>query len=227
MIDLGAVGTRGPRGDYKINNGGDIIGFKLGNGNAALDRRGRLIDLGSLGGQGSAARALNDSDQVVGFSQLSAPGPSVIHAFLYSRGNMRDLGTLGGQYSFANDVNNRGEVVGAAYTPGSHYHAFLYSEGSMRDLGTLGGPVSIAAAINDRGDVVGESDINKTASHGFLFRNGRMIDLNSQIPANSGFVVVNAEDINNRGQIAAEAISTNPQDHTYYIALLNPTKSGR
>jgi probable HAF family extracellular repeat protein len=227
MIDLGAVGTRGPRGDYKINNGGDIIGFKLDNGDAALDRRGRLIDLGSLAGQGSAARALNDSGQVVGFSQVSAPGSNVFHAFLYSRGRMRDLGTLGGQYSLANDINKSGEVVGAAYTPGSLYHAFLYRNGGMLDLGTLGGPVSIAAAVNNRGDVVGYSNTSTPISHGFLFRNGRMIDLNALIPANSGFVVVNAEDINDRGQIAAEAISTNPQDHSYYTVMLNPTKGSR
>jgi hypothetical protein len=54
-----------------------------------------------------------------------------------------------------------------------------------------------------------------------------MIDLNSLIPAHSGLVVVNADDVNNRGQIAAEAISTNPKDHSYYIVILNPTKSAR
>jgi probable HAF family extracellular repeat protein len=229
MTDLGAIGSRGPFGSIKINNRGDIIGFKLGNGDAALDHRGTLIDLGSLAGLGSAARDLNDNGQVVGFSPVPGPGSvsNVIHAFLYSHGKMFDLGTLGGKSSVANDINKRGEIVGPAFTASGVYHAFLYNHGGMTDLGTLGGPNSDAAAINDRGDVVGFSNVNTKVSHGFLYKNGRMVDLNSLIPANSGFVVVNAEDINNRGQIAAEAISTNPQDHTYYIVMLNPTKSAR
>jgi probable HAF family extracellular repeat protein len=230
MTDLGPAGparTSGPLGDFKISNRGDIIGFTLGNGNAALDRRGRLIDLGSLAGQGSAARALNDKGQVVGFSPVSGPGPNVFHAFLYMRGRMTDLGTLGGDDSVANDINQHGEVVGPANIANGYAHAFLYKNGRMKDLGTLGGPASDAGAINNHGDVVGVSTINSTTSHGYLYRNGKMIDLNSLIPANSGFVVVNAEDINDRGQIAAEAISTNPQDHSYYIVKLNPTKSAR
>jgi probable HAF family extracellular repeat protein len=225
MTDLGAIGSRGPFGHIKINNRGDIIGFKVGNGDAALDRRGTMIDLGSLAGLGSAAQDLNDNGQVVGFSPVPAPGSDVIHAFLYSHGKMYDLGTLGGKYSEANDINKRGEVVGPASIASGAYHAFLYNHGRMTDLGTLGGPNSDAAAINDHGDVVGFSNLNTKISHGYIYRNGRMIDLNSLIPANSGFVVVNAEDINNRGQIAAEAISTNLRDHTYYIVMLNPTKS--
>ena len=35
-----------------------------------------------------------------------------------------------------------------------------------------------------------------------------------------------AQDINDGGQIAAQAISTNPQNHTEYDVLLNPTTNG-
>jgi probable HAF family extracellular repeat protein len=227
MTDLGAIGSRGPFGHIKINNRGDIIGFKLGNGDAALDRRGTMIDLGSLAGLGSAARDLNDNGQVVGSSPVPGPGSPVVHAFLYSNGKMFDLGTLGGKSSEANDINKSREVVGTASIASGAYHAFLYNHGGMTDLGTLGGPNSDAAAINDLGDVVGFSNVNTKVSHGFLYRNGRMTDLNSLIPANSGFVVVAAEDINNRGQIAAEAVSTNPLNHSVYPVLLNPTKHGR
>jgi len=45
-----------------------------------------FTDLGTLGGNGSEAFAINNSGQVVGGSQ---------HAFLYDGSTMRDLGTLG------------------------------------------------------------------------------------------------------------------------------------
>jgi len=229
MTDLGARGSIGPFGSVKINNRGDTIGFKLGNGDAALGHRGRLIDLGSLAGMGSAARDLNDNGQVVGFSPVPGSRPDYIpvHAFLYSHGKLKDLGTLGGDFSVAYDINQTGQVVGSAFTASGCYHAFLYNHGRMTDLGTLGGPDSVAAAVNSHGDVVGYSNISYQNSHGFLYRNGSMIDLNSLIPASSGFVVVNAEDINNRGQIIGEARPTNPQDHTNYIVMLNPTRRAR
>jgi probable HAF family extracellular repeat protein len=70
--------------------------------------------------------------------------------------------------------------------------------------------------------VVGGSLVGGNVTHGFLYNHGTMTDLNSLIPANSGFIIVNAQDINDRGQIAAQAISTNPQDPTQYVVLLNP-----
>jgi probable HAF family extracellular repeat protein len=228
MTDLGPFDPNAPIGDFKINNHGDVIGLALSDGDASLDRHGTKIDLGSLAGLGSAARDLNDHDEVVGYSAVSGTGSSqIVHAFLYSHGKMTDLGTLGGADSMANDINALGAIVGVSDTASGAPHAFLDRHGQMIDLGTLGGPMSDAGAINDSGEVVGGSLINATVAHGFLDKHGKMIDLNTLIPANSGFVIVNAEDINNPGQIAAEAESTNPQDHTVYLVLLSPTKHDR
>src|SRR5438105_11273061 len=94
-----------------------------------------VTDLGTLGGDMSNARDINDAGQVVGAAEIR---PNVDHAFLYSGGKMMDLGTLGGSASFANGVNDAGQVVGYADT-GNASHAFLYSGGKMTDLGTLGG----------------------------------------------------------------------------------------
>jgi probable HAF family extracellular repeat protein len=224
-----------PFSGIKINDRGDVIGFPLSNGDASLVRRGRKIDLGSLAGLGSAARALNNGGEVAGFAAIArVPGTGgtsksilLFQAFLYSHGRMTNLGTLGGAESIANDINDRGLVVGSALTASQVSHAFLYRDGRMIDLGTLGGTISEAAAINDRGVVVGRSLTSGSVSHAFIYRDGRMIDLNSLVPANSGFVITNAEAINHRGQIAAEAVSTNAQDHSGYVVLLKPTKNGR
>jgi probable HAF family extracellular repeat protein len=227
MEDLGSVSLSKPFGNAEINDHGDLIGFPLSDGDASLIRRGKTIDLGALGTLGSAAWGLNNQDEVVGYSGISASSSSqVAHAFLYKRGKMFDLGTLGGSSSEGIAINNRGEIVGDANTASGDIHGFLYTHGHMTDLGTLGGPTTQAFAINDSGEVVGWSLVSATVAHGFLYDHGKMVDLNSLIPAGSQFVITSAEGINNHGQIAATAISTNSADQTIYTVLLNP-HSGR
>jgi probable HAF family extracellular repeat protein len=57
-----------------------------------------ITDLGTLGGGGSEALGINNTDQVVGYAGTAG---GFQHAFLYSGGVMSDLGTLGGAYSQA------------------------------------------------------------------------------------------------------------------------------
>ena len=59
---------------------------------------------------------------------------------------------------------------------------------------------STAYGINDRGQVVGYSVTSSSDPHAFLW-DGVMKDLNSLIPENSGWVLTEAMDINNKGQI--------------------------
>ena len=236
LKDLGPVTPAFAEGGMvSINTDGDISGLSVGGYDALIDRHGTHIDLGSLAGLGSVARGLNDSGQVVGLSPTAslpaANGSSqptvIVHAFLYSHGKIRDLGTLGGTDSAANAVNAHGAVVGASETANDAGNdAFLYSQGRMTDLGTLGGRASVAAAINDKGAVVGGSLTSTSAIHGFIDLRGRMVDLNSLIPAESGFVITGAEDINDRGQIVAQGYETSSP--TAHLALLlNPTRSAR
>jgi probable HAF family extracellular repeat protein len=78
----------------------------------------------------------------------------------------------------------------------------------MNDLGTLGGFDSQAAGINNLGQVVGHSQGSFSGNHGFLFSDGAMFDLNGLIDPTAGWIIVDAVDINNSGQIAAYGLNT-------------------
>src|SRR5271170_1850286 len=58
--------------------------------------KGRMVNLGTLGGHCAFAYALNNYGQVVGESTID--GDVDDHAFIWERGKMMDLGTLGGTH---------------------------------------------------------------------------------------------------------------------------------
>ena len=69
-----------------------------------------ITDLGTLGGSSSGAGGINNSGQVVGWSDIT--GNSAGRAFLYDGTAMQDLGTLGGTTSEALGINDSGQFVG-------------------------------------------------------------------------------------------------------------------
>ena len=137
------------------------------NGTSASRASGWAIrDLGTLGGNSSAATAINNRGQIVGWSTTRSGAK---HAFLWQRGTMRDLGTLGGAESAALALNERGQIVGWSTTKKGTKRAVIWGDGGIRLLpwarpaiqirGGSGeiqrGGSSIATGINESGDVTG------------------------------------------------------------------------
>ncbi len=77
----------------------------------------------------------------------------------------------------------------------------------MHDIGTLGGTNSFAFGINDSDMIVGISNNDPSNDNDLPFlytaANG-MVDLNSLIDPQTGWVVTDAEAINDAGQIAGD-----------------------
>ena len=168
--------------------------------------------LGALdGGSWSDAYAVNDSGEVVGYSDLGPMGG--YHAFLYSGGTMTDLGSLrsiaGAAGSIAYAINASGQAVGRAQTNDSSTHAFRTSPDSpinpaTDDLGTLpGARDSEAHGINASGQVVGWSDVGGPYGYHAFFWDAAtgMQDL-GLLPGSDGS---QAYAINDSGQVVGSA----------------------
>ncbi|QEH36095.1 BlaR1 peptidase M56 [Aquisphaera giovannonii] len=185
-------------------------------------------DLGHLGGRDLSRDvlqtmpwAINASGQVVGNSLAPDGWP---HAFRTGPDRpidpeTDDLGTLGGNASDARGINDAGQVVGSASIGGVETHAFRTGpnrpiDPATDDLGTLGGYSSAALAINNRGDVVGTSFAEDWKPRAFVYSSGTMIDLNRRTSLEVGWVLTEARDINDRGQILAIAEDGRHDDPT-------------
>jgi probable HAF family extracellular repeat protein len=168
-----AVGASGTCASFNPNSG-----LYLVEDHALLWEKGRVTDLGNLGGSGGIAGnhacAINNRGQVVGHSELT--DNTTFHGFLWTRETgMRDLGTLpGDSMSLALGINDRGLVAGASLNTSFSPRASVWENGVMTDLNTLIPGNSalyllLALSVNSSGQIVGLAfDTSDNQAHGFL-----------------------------------------------------------
>ena len=169
-----------------------------------------LTNLPLTAGNESVATSINDSGQVVGYSNGDA--------FLWSEAaGMQDLDKMGlASPLLANDINNSGQIVGSSpradLGPISNTKSFLWNgPGNWVYVPTLGGTGVDATAINDPGTVVGSftttSSLSGAPIHAFMWGQGEtsLHDLGTL----NGFTDFYATAINNSDEVVGIATQPN------------------
>jgi probable HAF family extracellular repeat protein len=137
-----------------------------------------ITDLGVLpGGSYSAALAINNEGQIVGYSNLM--GSSNHNGFRYQDGHMSNLGLVpgfvGGE---ATALSDSGNVVGNQYkvNPVTKHHGAIYNDdGSITDVPPLGSNSCNFFGVNNGGDVVGYSETDQgLPTHAVLYTGGQL-----------------------------------------------------
>jgi len=223
MTDIGALPGKNNSAGGSINARGWVTGqsqigiidpsLDIPEFRAALWRQHDVIDLGVLpGGTESLGIHVNDSGQVIGFSDNGVPDPfsfpffftgTQIHTFVWENGAMSDIGTLGGPDAVPG-ASCSGQphdvVVGSSFlnnnpndlTGFPTFHPFRWQNGTMNDLGSLGGTIAFGQCTNHRGQIIGQSNLSgDILTHAFLWENGVMNDLGTLGGDNSEAIWIN------------------------------------
>lgn len=131
-----------------LNNKDQVVGGALtaeGTTHAFLwtlgvDKKGHIVDLGTLGGANSMALAINEAGQIAGWSetgdfyQEQGVTLPIRHGFLWDKGTMYDLGTHDHFYDYpfkppypfseVVDINESGDIAGNSITINDHSRGF-------------------------------------------------------------------------------------------------------
>lgn len=156
-------------------------------------------DVGSLGGNITRIRSLNDSGEAVGES-TTADG--ALHAFLYSSGRMHDLTAAYGIGS-VQAINDRGDIAGQT----ADARAMVLRNGTVDAFGP---PGSSAGAINDAGDALVEYAPPGQGIHTAVYSRGTLTDL----PLLGGAHVFGSA-INDAGWVTGYGFTADGRVHAY------------
>ncbi|GGL13114.1 hypothetical protein [Mangrovihabitans endophyticus] len=213
-VDLGALGD-GVTTAAALNETGSVVGTSAGH--AFLWRDGSMRDLGTLpGGHSSAARDINELDQIAG-SSTDAAGRT--HAVLWRQGTIVDLG-LGVAYG----VNDLGEVV-LERPVGAGKHRFVWRRGALTDRGvtpSLSKYWETTIGINNRGEIIGNfvappGDPCQCASAGGIQSRSGEVTLFGGLKTPSSYEPVSPPfGFNNHGDVVGESDSNGRNESRPY-----------
>lgn len=146
-----------------------------------------IRELGTLGGNSSFARDINDRGQITGNASNAA---GRLHTFLWENGVMRDLGFLpnGVDFSRGFSINENGVITGESDNNSSKAFIYFPPDAAITALSGLitNNPDNLniaggfGAGINDNLQIVGTmSRLSPTVIRGFIYADGTVRDLGS------------------------------------------------
>ncbi|HEX8337350.1 MAG TPA: DUF3466 family protein [Pyrinomonadaceae bacterium] len=207
-----------------INDAGLVVGYSsttmMGDTQAFSSDGGSLENIGAkMGVANSTGGGVNSVGQIAGNHSIN----NRAGVFIYdTRDGTFTLFPVGG---IGHRLNDLGQVVGGlSGNDDGTGRAFLLSGGVVKDLGTLlpSHRYSRARSLNNAGQIVGVSSqswFTRSDERAFLYEGGAMLDLNALTPADAGWVLNEATDINSHGQIVGRG-RLNGQERGF---LLTPT----
>ena len=218
VVNVEAVNASGVLAGATTSGGGQL-GFTLSGGT--------MTALPALAGApvpaNAAAYDINDAGRVAGVSGWIYGGTRAFRT--EAGGVLVSLGTLGANDSTATAINAGGQVVGYSTAANNDTHAFIFNDGTgMTDLGLLaGGHDARAWGIDDAGDAVGTAENSAGQARAALWMAGGTIqDLNDTIPINSGWLLEEARDMNNSGDIVGFG-TIGGQQHAFLLERFSGT----
>ena len=155
---------------------------------------------------------VNNSGTFVGMVTVTENRSNAYAFVSYDGQATSDLGSLEGFSSVPYAINDHGAVVGTSLV-NRMIHGFIWQDGQMTDLGVCDRSDTVhAMAINNDNQVVGlcmnirgiYDGANPRLPQAFLWDQGTMTSLNDLIPSDSGWDLIRATGINDKGMIVGE-----------------------
>ena len=194
--DLGEPGLAS--GAYSINSRGLIVGYErdqLGSNHAVLWDNGVSQRLDGFTTGFSNAVSINDADQVLLTGVPTDPGGSP-ESFLWEGGSLTGVGPMEGTA-----INVWVDVIGYQAGPFLDPRGVFWQAGSARPMSGPSGERMLPLSINNSSQVVGWMGQTTDSERAFLWERGELVDLNDRIDADSGWQLLYATAINNKGLI--------------------------
>jgi len=222
--DLGTLGTGLYAEAWGVNNLGQVVGYSYINGGDyhgfVYSTTTGMVDLAPTS-DWSYAKDINDAGQVTGYKY----GVGGYHAFRWQNGQFLDLGVLPGfAHSFGQSINESGQVGGSSSSASGNSERFVrYTDGGgLQNLGGTG-EHNVFLGINASGVLVGTR--GQSLKRGVRYTDATGLqDLDTLIDPSLGWVILEATDINDAGQIVGYAFS-NATQKTHAVRL-TPSGAG-
>jgi hypothetical protein len=181
------------------------------------------------------ASVLNDNGDVAIWAMKPSGDGFLSDSYLFKDGRLTAVTGLPGlTNTIPMAVNNKDEIAGNMFASttaiGADPHedrAFIWRNSKLSDIGTIGTRYAEAISMNNLSQVVGTCydkpiDVNANAweldnSRAFLWQGAKMTDLNTLLPPGSPWLLEEATQINDKGQIVGIGSYAGHESHGFVL----------